>query len=126
MLLDVLLHLIVRQVRRIKSSPRRNSLRTHKRFIFVNQVEARGVDPKIASQLHIAPVPTRGQRLVERQSLGIALPPVDTFQVAAGLYQVANQLLLATVQTRRPERHLDATELGQALRSEEHTSELQS
>ena len=50
MLLDVLLHLIPRQVRRIKSSPRRNRLRPDKRFILVKQIEARGVNPQVATQ----------------------------------------------------------------------------
>ncbi len=40
MLLDVLLHLAARQVRRIKPLPRRHGLCPDKRFIFVDQIEA--------------------------------------------------------------------------------------
>ena len=115
MLLNVLVHLIARQVRRIESLPRRHGLRSDKRFIFVNQIKARSVNPQVASQLHVAPIPARGQRLVQRQRCGIALPPVDAFQVPAGLHQFVNELLLASAQTRCPKGHWDAPEPGYAL-----------
>ena len=101
MLLDVLLDLIARQVRGIEASARRHGFGADKRLVLIYQIEAGSVDPQIAAQFDIAPVLARGQRLVQDQALGIALPPVDTFEIAAGLHQFANQLLLASAETGR-------------------------
>src|SRR5260370_13852682 len=108
MLLDVLLHLITRQIRRIKSSPRRNHLGPNEWLVLFKQIEAGSVDPQVASQFHISAVPARGQRLIQCQAIGIALPPVDTLQVAASLPHLLYEMLLARVKTGSREWHWDA------------------
>ena len=122
MLPNVLFHLIASYFCRIESASRRHDLAADKGFLLLQQVEARSINPQIAPQLQVAEVPIRCQRLIKRQTLGIALPPIDAFEVAAGLHQFANQLLLASAQTIRPKRHWNAPELRQALRQVRYDS----
>ena len=80
MLLHVLLYLLASQTLGIKPSPRRHRRSADKRPILFKQIETRGVDPDIVSQLLIFWVLAGCQRLIESQSLGITLPPEDIFQ----------------------------------------------
>src|ERR1700733_5958963 len=110
MCLDVLVDLLTRQIRGIKSLPRRHGFCSDEWLISVNEVEARRIDPQITAQREVALVSAGCQRLVQRQSGGIALPPVDAFEVAARLHQFANQLLVAGAQSCGPKRHGNGSE----------------
>ena len=61
------------------------------------EIEARSVNPQVAFATRYR----AGSRLEASdwyrvRRFGVALPPVDAFQVAAGLHQFANELLLAS------------------------------
>src|SRR5208337_4308135 len=57
MLLDVLLHLVARQIRGIEPCAQRHGVGSDKWLILIQKIEARSVDPEVSSQLDIAPVP---------------------------------------------------------------------
>jgi predicted signal transduction protein with EAL and GGDEF domain len=80
--MHVLLDLFNGQAFGIKAAARWHGCDAYKRPVLFDQIEARAIDPQIVTQLLVLRALAGCQRLVERQRLGIDLPPVDILQVA--------------------------------------------
>ena len=94
---------------------RRHGLYSDKRLVIVGQIEARGVDPQVATQFRVPPAFAGCEGLIKREGIGIALPPVDALQITASLHQSMDHLQFTSAQTGRLERHSDAPEFGKPL-----------
>src|SRR5580704_11254547 len=105
---QVLLNLFTGQILWIKSSSRRRQSRTDERFVVVEKIEPRGVDPEVATQRFILWILAHRQRFVQRQSVRIDLSPVDFLETARSVHQLLHQLHLASGQTGGVERHFYA------------------
>src|SRR5580700_7696905 len=111
----VLLNLFASQILRIKSSSRRRQSRTDERFVIVEKIESRGVNPEVAAQRFILWIVACRERLVQRQSVRIYLSPVDFLEKTRSVHQLLHQFHLARGQAGGAERHLYAAELGEPL-----------
>ena len=105
MFLNELFDLLARESLRIESATEKHRLLADKRLVFVDQIVARGIDPEIPAQLHVARIRAPLQRLVQRQRFRIDLAPVDALQVLAGLDELSSQLAIFHGEARR-QRHL--------------------
>src|SRR5215471_3863871 len=88
MILHILLDLFSRQTLCIKSTARRHRLGAGERVIVVDNIESAAVDHEQSAELRIF------GGFVERESLRIALPPIDGFEVLRGLHELLNHLAL--------------------------------
>src|SRR5579863_4157768 len=111
----VLRNLFTGQILRIKSSSRGRQSRTDERFVIVEKIESRGVNPEVAAQRFILWIVACRERLVQRQSVWIDLSPIDFFEKTRSVHQVLHQLHFASGQTGGVERHLYTAELGKPL-----------
>src|SRR5580704_12225104 len=82
MVLHVLLDLFTSQAFGIKTAARWHGRNPDKRAVLFDQIETRTVDPQIVPQFLIFRTLARRQRLVERQTLRVDLPPIYIFQIA--------------------------------------------
>ncbi len=80
--MHVLLDLLAGEAFRIKPPARRHGHDTGKRPVLVYLIETGAVNPEIVTQLLVLRILAARQRLVEGQSLRIALSPVNVFQIA--------------------------------------------
>src|SRR5215813_13346800 len=88
MILHILLDLFSRQTLWVKSTARGHRLRAGGGVIVIDKIESAAVDHEQPAEFQIF------RRFVERESLRIALPPIDIVEVSLRLHQLLNHLAL--------------------------------
>jgi hypothetical protein len=105
MLLNVLLNPRPREIVRVQLMPGRHGRRTRKRTVLVDQIPTAAHDCQESLERGIAGA------LVTRQSIEIALAPIDIVEAPAGFDELIHHLTFALRQSRGPERHIDVLPL---------------
>ena len=110
-----------REVFREECAPRRHRLVADERLVLVEQVEARALDPEHAphflTEQLVGARPRApafgGERLPEREAIGVALEPVHLLDLAARRDQLVEHLALALGERRGVEGHRHRLPLGE-------------
>ena len=103
--LDVRLDRVARESLRVEPDSGRHRLLADEGAVLVEEVPAASVDPEVAPEGLVAGIGGAGERLVEGQSLRVALPPEDVLDLPAGLDELLDELALARRELLHREGH---------------------
>ena len=81
----------------------------------VEQIPALAVDPEEAPQRARPRLGRPFERAIHGDGFGIALPPEEVLEIAAGVHELVDELALARREARGIERHVDGLPPREAL-----------